>query len=64
MASLSIAHPKTGATVGIDTHGKAHVAATSTNDFGRPLGHLERSLRDITASNTPSSGVPRVSGQA
>jgi len=41
MASLSIAHPETGVTVGVDTHGEVHVAAAFTNDLGRPLGHLE-----------------------
>lgn len=30
-----------GVTVGVDTHGDAHVAAAFTSDLGRPLGHLE-----------------------
>jgi transposase len=40
MASRSIAQPDHGVTIGIDTHGDAHVAAAFTSDLGRPLGHL------------------------
>jgi transposase len=40
MASRSMAQPDHGVTIGIDTHGDAHVAAAFTSDLGRPLGHL------------------------
>jgi transposase len=40
MASRSMAQPEHGVTVGVDTHGDAHVAAAFTSDLGRPLGHL------------------------
>jgi transposase len=40
MASRSMAQPDHGVTVGVDTHGDAHVAAAFTSDLGRPLGHL------------------------
>jgi transposase len=40
MASGSMAQPDHGVTIGIDTHGDAHVAAAFTSDLGRPLGHL------------------------
>ena len=40
MATGSIAQPRTGVTVGVDTHGEVHVAAAFTTDIGRPLGHL------------------------
>jgi transposase len=40
MASRSMAQPDHGVTIGIDTHGDAHVAAAFTSDLGRPLEHL------------------------
>lgn len=40
MAPRSIAQLGHGVTVGVDTHGDAHVAAAFTTDLGRPLGHL------------------------
>jgi transposase len=41
MASRSMPQLQHGVTVGVDTHGDAHVAAAFTSDLGRPLGHLE-----------------------
>jgi hypothetical protein len=38
MASRSMAQPDCGVTVGVDTHGDAHVAAAFTSELGRPLG--------------------------
>ena len=40
MASRSMPQPDHGVTIGVDTHGDAHVAAAFTSDLGRPLGHL------------------------
>ena len=40
MASRSMAQPDHGVTIGVDTHGDAHVAAAFTSDLGRPLGYL------------------------
>ncbi|MBJ7594059.1 MAG: IS110 family transposase [Candidatus Dormibacteraeota bacterium] len=36
-----MAQAEHGVTVGVDTHGDAHVAAAFTSDLGRPLGYLE-----------------------
>jgi transposase len=41
MAPGSMAQAEHGVTVGVDTHGEAHVAAAFTSDLGRPLGSLE-----------------------
>jgi transposase len=41
MASRSMPHQDRSVTIGIDTHGDAHVAAAFTSDRGRPLGHLD-----------------------